>query len=316
LSSDEPERLTTGLNVFTISLSPNGRTLAYSVLTSSQNIWTVPIPLKGTISVTDAAAVTTGNQVIEGVDVSQDGRWSAFDSNQSGNRDIYKMPIGGGEPVQLTTDPAMDCCPTWSPDGNELAFHSFRTGNREIFVVSAEGGPAARITNHPAQDRHPHWSPNGHDIVFTSEDRTVQNNLFVVSRTPGEVGGETARRMTSDGVSQMLNSRWSPNGDVFAYDDLRAGVRVVPSAGGTSRVLSSFGMAPLWSRNGKDLYFRDPAGIWSMPPSGGGPRMLVKFDDPRRAPSRLEWSTDSTRFYFTLTEYESDVWVMEFEQDP
>jgi len=32
-----------------------------------------------------------------------------------------------------------------------------------------------------------------------------------------------------------------------------------------------------------------------------------------RLPLRLEWSTDGERFYFPLTEYESDVWVMELE---
>ena len=35
--------------------------------------------------------------------------------------------------------------------------------------------------------------------------------------------------------------------------------------------------------------------------------------DPSRVPIRAEWSTDGENFYFTLTEYESDVWVMELE---
>ena len=41
--------------------------------------------------------------------------------------------------------------------------------------------------------------------------------------------------------------------------------------------------------------------------------MLVRFDDPNRVPLGREWSTDSEHFYLTLTEYESDVWVMELE---
>ena len=64
---------------------------------------------------------------------------------------------------------------------------------------------------------------------------------------------------------------------------------------------------------GRPIYFRNRTGIWSVPASGGEPRMLVRFGDPSRVPLRWEWSTDSERFYFTLTEYETDVWVMELE---
>ena len=313
LSSEEPERLTTGLNVFTMTLSPDGRRLAYTVITSSQNLWTVPLSSEGPISVTEAEAVTTGNQAIEGVDVSPDGQWLAFDSNRSGNQDIYTMPLGGGEAVQLTTDPAMDCCPSWSPDGSELAFHSFRAGNRDIFVVSAEGGTPIQITNDPAQDRYPSWSPDGRDFVFGSNDRTAQHEFYVVSREPGEVGGEAPRRLTSDGGA-IGRGRWSPNGRAIAYGG-PDGVRVVPSAGGTSRIVSPVGGVPLWTRDGETLYFRTATGIWSVPASGGDPRQLVMFDDPNRVAIRYEWSTDGEQFYFALTEYESDVWVMELEQD-
>lgn len=42
-------------------------------------------------------------------------------------------------------------------------------------------------------------------------------------------------------------------------------------------------------------------------------RLLVQFDDPARYPIRGEWALDDENFYFTLTEYESDVWVMELD---
>ena len=311
-SSEAPERLTTGLDVFTITLSSDGRKLAYSVIARSQNLWSVPVSNEGPISVTEAHAVTTGNQAIEGVDVSPDGQWLAFDSNRSGNQDIYKMPVGGGEPIQLTTDPAMDCCPAWSPDGSEIAFHSFRTGNRDAFIVSADGGTPHQLTNATEQDRYPNWSPDGREIVFCSDDRTVQRELYIVSRERGEVGGETPRQLTSDGADAI--AKWSPSGNVVAYNLRRAGgVRIVPPRGGEPRIVTSFGYAPLWNRNGETIYFRDQTGFWSVPVSGGEPRMLVEFDDPNRLPLRWEWSTDGENFYFTLTEYETDVSVMELE---
>ena len=70
-----------GNGTFTIALSADGRTLSYSVITSRQNLWSIPVPDDGPVSVTEARPVTTGNQAIEGVDLSTDGKWLVFDSD-------------------------------------------------------------------------------------------------------------------------------------------------------------------------------------------------------------------------------------------
>ncbi len=93
---------------------------------------------------------------------------------------------------------------------------------------------------------------------------------------------------------------------------------MIPPEGGEPRQLSEFGVRPKWSRDGQMIFFRvtapyERAGIWSVPLSGGEPELLVHYDDPSRVPIRGEWSTDGESFYFTLTEFESDVWVMELE---
>ena len=311
----EPERLTIGLNVFTIALSADGRMLSYSVITSRQNIWSIPVPQRGPVSVTEVRPVTTGNQTIEGVDVSTDGNWLVFDTDRSGNQDIFKMSVGGGEPVQLTTDPTIDCCPSWSSDGKEVAFHAFRTGNRDIFVISSDGGTARQLTNDPAQERYPHWSPDGSKVVFQS-GRGGSVGIYVVSQDGGELAGETPKRLAPG-----LLARWSPDGRLIAYTAGTfpgEGISVISPGGGEPRVLTEFGHGPMWSRDGDTIFFRVPAtderaGIWSVPLSGGEPELLVRYDDPSRLPLRSEWSTDGESFYFTLTEFESDVWVMELE---
>ena len=92
-----PTRLTAGLNAHTISLSADGKRLTYSVFTETGNVWAVPLG-GDVVSVSQGTAMTTGRQITEGLDVSRDGRWLAFDSDRSGNRnqDIYKMPLVGG----------------------------------------------------------------------------------------------------------------------------------------------------------------------------------------------------------------------------
>jgi Tol biopolymer transport system component len=305
----EPERLTTGLDVFTIASSVDGHRLSYSVATLRQNIWSLPVPREGPISIAEARPVTIGNQVVESVGVSADGKWLAFGSDQEGNRSLLKMPVGGAEPVQLTTAPTIGM-PSWSPDGKEIAFHTFRSDNRDIFVISVEGGPARQITNHPAHEFYPHWSPDGTRLVFQS-GRTGVPEIYVVSKDKGELSGEVPVQLTFDGWA--IAARWSPDGRLIAYEG-GSGVSVIPSDGGPLRRLTDFGGRPMWSKDSQTIHFTvgghdERAGIWSVSLSGGEPRRLVRFDDPTRE-FYFDWSSDGEHFYFMLTEFEADVWVM------
>ena len=50
-------------------------------------------------------------------------------------------------------------------------------------------------------------------------------------------------------------------------------------------------------------------GIWSV--SGGRPRLLLALDDPMHPSDRPEFATDGRRFYFTVDDRQSDVWIAE-----
>jgi Tol biopolymer transport system component/predicted Ser/Thr protein kinase len=308
-------RVTTGLDVHTLSLSADGSRLAYSVLVTRQNIWSIripPISKDGPISIAQATPVTTGSQVIEGIGVSSDGRWVVFGSNRSGNQDIFKVPIEGGEPEQLTTDPAEDFLPDFSPDGSEIVFYSFRTGNRDLFVMSADGGSLRQLTRHPGQDRYPGWSPGGTQVTFHS-DRSGRPEVYVVSTEGGELAGEEPRQLTSEGG---LYPRWSPDGRLIAFNQFGNGLFVISPEGGEAHRLVHHQnrVFPAWSPDSQTVYYktRDPEGaIWSIPAAGGEPKLLVGIDDPLRTSTRHEFATDGDQLFFTLTEHESDVWVME-----
>ena len=113
--------------------------------------------------------MTTGTQHIEAVSVSRDAKWLAFDSDWQGNSDLYVMPLGGGEPRQVTTDPSYDFHPVWSPDGKELAFHTWRNESRDVFVVPVGGGEEVMAAGGPNMERYPDWSPDGRHIVYSSD---------------------------------------------------------------------------------------------------------------------------------------------------
>ena len=63
------------------------------------------------------------------------------------------------------------------------------------------------------------------------------------------------------------------------------------------------------------FYFRliDTTGVhsfYAVPVTGGTPRLLLRLEEKSRQAARIIFSTDSRRLYFTLTDAESDIWVM------
>ena len=314
-----PQRLTTGLNAYTISLSADSKTLAYSVLSYSANVWSIPIPRQSVVSVTEAVQRTTGNQAIEGLAISPDGQWLAYDSNREGNQDIYKMSLKGGEPIQMTTDASDDFLPSWSPDGKTIAFYSFRRGNRDLFVMSSDGGPQQQITNDPAHERYPDWSPDGNQLVFYS-DKTGRQELYIVSKAPGGAGWGEPRQLTDEGGE---DPRWSPDGALIAYISGNKLCVIPPKEGSPKVLVESTAPSqiptpnfPAWSKDSRIVYYKAYDGslqssIWAVPVSGGAPKLLVKFDDPARQSNRAEFAAGAGHFFFTVSKYESDISTME-----
>lgn len=67
--------------------------------------------------------------------VSPDGRWVAYSTRGLDGSGIVAAPIGGGEPIRITTTEALDDYPSWSRDGSRLHFVSTRDGGFELYAV-------------------------------------------------------------------------------------------------------------------------------------------------------------------------------------
>lgn len=80
--------------------------------------------------------------------ISPDGSTIAF----SYKGDIYTVPVSGGKATMLTTNPAHDTQPVWSPDSKNIAFASDRLGSMDVFIVSKESGAPVRLTTHSGSE--------------------------------------------------------------------------------------------------------------------------------------------------------------------
>src|SRR5579871_3984286 len=75
-------------------------------------------------------------------DISPDGKLVAF----SYLGDIWTVETIGGTARSVTTHPAHDINPVFSPDGQQIAFSSNRHGSYDVFVTSVHGGKPRRLT--------------------------------------------------------------------------------------------------------------------------------------------------------------------------
>ncbi|MGE5926651.1 MAG: protein kinase domain-containing protein [Gemmatimonadota bacterium] len=316
-------RLTTGLGAHTISLSHDGTRIAYAALRTTANVWALPIPREGPVSPYAATPVTHGNQLVESFTVSSDGRWLLYDSNLAGNADLYRIPIAGGEPERITTDPADDFFPELSADGREVAFHSWRTGNRDVFVQPLDGRPVQQVTATARQEVGPKWSPDGRALTFfdfEGPNDTLARSAVWVARRNAAGEWEPAERLVERGNW----ATWSPDGRRIAYavGSVAQRLLTIPSAGGTPTLVYSAGddgprpEQVSWSADGRSLFFKSHdangiASIWTLPSTGGTPRLLTRFDDPARPSSRFNLAVGRTHLFFSIDERQSDVWVMD-----
>lgn len=87
--------------------------------------------------------------------------------------DIWVAPVGGGQALRLTSTPAVESNPYFSPDGKHIAFTSNRSGTPSVYVLPVEGGTPTRLTWHPSGAYVSGWTPDGQAILYSSSRETA-----------------------------------------------------------------------------------------------------------------------------------------------
>jgi dipeptidyl aminopeptidase/acylaminoacyl peptidase len=144
---------------------------------------------------------------------SPDGKQIAFTSNRStpdpdASRDSNIWIVAadnadkGAHITQLTTNPAPDGQPAWSPDGKWIAYvteldpHLFYYSTQHLAVIPASGGqPNVLTTNFDRSIRRPRFSADGKFIYFTADDDGTVN-LCKIPAAGGEITRLIGGRLT------------------------------------------------------------------------------------------------------------------------
>jgi Tol biopolymer transport system component len=315
----DPVRLTTGLDAHTISVDRSATTLAYSVFRQDANIWSTPIP-SAPVESPLLTQVTYGNQTVESGYVSPDGKWLAYDSNINGNQDIFRIPIDGGEPQQLTRNMGDSFNPQWSHDSREIVFHSMGKGTRDVYVMDATGENLHNVVASPRHELLGSFDHAGTTIWF--QGSMTLDSLHVVRRDPRDRRKWDAPRFHSrasfieaslDGLKLLMGM---PDGIVVSNSDGSGARNIV--LGDIMTKIAAFGQ-PFWSPDSRHAYvsIREKDGtssIWELNYGGNSERRLVWLKDPGRQFFRTSISPGNGRFYFTIGDRKSDIWTMELEK--
>jgi serine/threonine-protein kinase len=209
--------------------------------------------------------------------LSPDGSRVAVTVGGEDNDDVWLYELVRGTWSRVTSG-GNNAFPLWSPDGRRLAHVSDRSGPDNIYVKSLDGSQDERLLASDKPNYPFAWRDNA--LVFVSADPITLQDIFVLPRlteaAPTQIlktsFGEGAPTVSPDGRWLAYVSNESGRNEIYVMPLVRQGERVTVSTDG--------GNEPVWSPNGRELFFRNANDMMavdvSLTPafSAGKPRRL------------------------------------------
>ncbi|MCH9691997.1 MAG: PDZ domain-containing protein [Gammaproteobacteria bacterium] len=126
--------------------------------------------------------------------------------------DIWLTNRQGKQARRLTSHPARESNPHFSPDGQWIAFSANYDNNLDVYIIPTEGGQPKRLTWHSGDDIVNGWSADGENILFTSAREIKNARSYQAWHVP--IAGGFPQKVMEGLVAEGV---WSGDGERFAY---------------------------------------------------------------------------------------------------
>jgi len=267
--------------------------------------------------------------------VSRDGRRIAVTIESEMGSDVWIVDLDRSTRVRFTSG-GTSAFPVWTPDGSKLAFQSTGLGPWNLFSKPADGSsetqailqvdgsssgsswpnngtallPGTLPTLSGAGPQFPtSWAPDGSTLAFHERKPDGERDIWTVA------AGSAPVPFLLTPFDERL-PRFSPDGKWIAYVSDESGrddvyVQPYPGPGSKWLVSTDGGTDPLWSRDGRELFFRrgDSLMVASVRTTGGfsadRPRVLFETRfDPGDNGLNYDVSPDGRWFVMTRSDRE------------
>jgi len=193
--------------------------------------------------------------------ISPDDSSIAFDqAAPPSDSDVWVYDVARRTESRLTSGPIFNAFPIWSPDSTALLYYAFRDGIGQI-VKRARGGTGAESVLSLAElpkirERYPtDWSRDGRHLILTVSSEKTKQDIWVLPLSEDQKAFKYLGSEFNEGQGKL-----SPNGHWIAYNSDETNqyevyVQTFPQPGEKTRISTNGGGFPIWSRDGKELYF-------------------------------------------------------------
>jgi tricorn protease len=205
--------------------------------------------------------------------------------------DIWICLKNGGDVRRITSTPATESNPHFSPDGQWLAFSSNRSGIAQVYIVPSKGGSPTRLTWYPSESNPRGWSGDGKQVLYASGRETAPTDYDRLWTVPVKGGPSTmipapfaydgnyspdGTKLTIDRVSrwdvEWRHYRGGQNTPLQVLDLKTLNEQNIPTEG-------SMDIHPLWMNN--EIYFLSDRdfimNIWAFNPSTSAVRQVTSL---------------------------------------